>query len=57
LDGIGQKESVNEILGREFGKLMELENQVERESRGAAILRENNVPEDQWDTWLEPLRT
>ena len=56
LEGIGQKESVNAILGREFGKLMELENQVERESRGAAILRENNVPETEWETWLEPLR-
>ena len=56
LEGIGQKESVNAILGREFGKLMELENQVERESRGAGILRENNVPETEWETWLEPLR-
>jgi hypothetical protein len=56
LDGIGQKESVNAILGREFGKLMELENPVERESRGAAILRENNVPDSEWETWLEPLR-
>jgi hypothetical protein len=56
LEGIGQKESVNTILGREFGKLMDLENQVERESRGAAILRENNVPEGEWETWLEPLR-
>lgn len=57
LEGIGQKESVSVILGREFGKLMELEDQVERESRGAAILRENNVPESEWETWLEPLRS
>jgi len=56
LEGIGQKESVSEILGREFPKLMEIENQVEREARGAAILRENNVPENQWENWLEPLR-
>ena len=56
LDGIGQKESVSEILGREFSKLMELENAVEREARGAAILRENAVPDDQWEQWLEPLR-
>jgi hypothetical protein len=56
MDGIGQKESVSEILGREFPKLMEIENQVEREARGAAILRENNVPENQWENWLEPLR-
>ena len=57
LEGIGQKESISEILGREFPKLMEIENQVEREARGAAILRENNVPEGQWENWLEPLRS
>jgi len=57
LDGIGQKESVSEILGREFPKLMELENVVEREARGAAILRENAVPEGEWENWLEPLRS
>jgi hypothetical protein len=56
LEAIGQKESRSEILGREFPKLMEIENQVEREARGAAILRENNVPENQWENWLEPLR-
>ena len=56
LEGIEQKEPVSEILGREFPKLMEIENQVEREARGAAILRENNVPENQWENWLEPLR-
>ena len=57
LDGIGQKESVNTILGREFQKLMEIEDQVEREARGVAVLRMNDVPEDQWETWLEPLRS
>jgi hypothetical protein len=56
MEGIGQKESVSEILGREFPKLMEIENQVEREARGAAILRENAVPEGEWENWLEPLR-
>ena len=57
LEGIGQKESISEILGREFPKLMELENLVEREARGAAILRENQVPEGEWENWLEPLRS
>jgi hypothetical protein len=57
MEGIGQKESVSEILGREFPKLMELENPVEREARGAAILRENAVPEGEWENWLEPLRS
>lgn len=57
MEGIGQKESVSEILGREFPKLMEIENPVEREARGAAILRENAVPEGEWENWLEPLRS
>lgn len=57
MEGIGQKESVSEILGREFPKLMELENPVEREARGAAILRANAVPEGEWENWLEPLRS
>ena len=57
LDGIVQKESVSTILGREFPKLMELENVVEREARGAAILREHQVPEGEWENWLEPLRS
>ena len=57
MDGIGQKESVSEILGREFPKLMEIESEIERLNKGKLILFNNNVPEDQWDAWLEPLRT
>jgi len=56
LEGIGQKESIATILGREFPKLMEIENVVEREARGVAILRENAVPEGEWNDWLDPLR-
>ena len=56
LDGIGQKESVATILGREFPKLMEIENETERVHQGIEILRANNVPDDQWTHWLDPLR-
>jgi len=56
MEGIGQKESVSEILGREFPKLINIPDAVEREARGAAILRENAVPEGEWENWLEPLR-
>ena len=56
LEGIGQKESVSEILGREFPKLMEIESVVERLNKGKLILFNNNVPESQWENWLEPLR-
>jgi hypothetical protein len=57
LEGIGQKESVSTILGREFPKLINIPDAVEREARGVAILRENNVPEADWNDWLEPLRS
>jgi hypothetical protein len=56
LEGIGQKESVSEILGREFPKLMEIENEIERLNKGKLILFNNNVPDSQWEEWLEPLR-
>ena len=56
LEGIEQKESTNVILGREFSKLMEIESVNERLSKGKLILFNNNIPEDQWETWLEPLR-
>jgi len=57
LEGIEQKESVNTILGREFAKLMEIATESERLNKGKLILFNNNVPEDQWETWLEPLRS
>jgi len=56
LEGIGQKESVAEILGREFPKLMEVENETDRVYMGTELLRNNNVPDDQWEAWLQPLR-
>ena len=57
LEGIGQKESVSEILGREFPKLMEIEREPDRLREGERILRENAVPESEWEKWLEPLRS
>ena len=56
LEGIGQTESIATILGREFPKLMEIAREADRFREGERILRENNVPESEWDTWLEPLR-
>ena len=56
LEGIGQKEALNTILGREFAKLMEVESEIERLNQGKLVLFNNNVPEDQWEPWLEPLR-
>lgn len=56
LPGIGQSESISTILGREFPKLMDIEREADRFREGERILRENNVPEVEWETWLEPLR-
>ena len=56
LPGIGQSESISTILGREFPKLMEIEREADRFREGERILRENNVPEAEWEVWLEPLR-
>jgi hypothetical protein len=56
LEGIGQKESISTILGREFPKLINIPDAVEREARAVAILRENAVPEGEWNDWLDPLR-
>jgi len=57
MDGVKQKESTSEILGRLFPKLMEMDDEDIRVSKGVKILVENNVPEKEWQTWLEPLRT
>jgi hypothetical protein len=57
LPGIGQSESISSILGREFPKLMDMENQADRVREGERILRENNVPQAEWEVWVEPLRT
>jgi len=56
LEGIGQRESLYEILGREFSKLFEMAREGDRFREGERILRENNVPEAEWETWLDPLR-
>jgi hypothetical protein len=56
LPGIGQSESISSILGREFPKLMEIEREPDRLRQGERILRENNVPEAEWEVWLDPLR-
>ena len=56
LEGIGQKESIATILGREFPKLMEIDLEANRIREGERILRENNVPEAEWEVWLDPLR-
>jgi len=57
MDGVSQKESTSEILGRLFPKLMEIEDEDIRVSKAVKILVEQDVPDEQWQTWLAPLRT
>lgn len=55
LDGLKQEETSSEILGREFPKLMNIEDIDDRIARGRQLLATNNVPESNWNEWLEPL--
>jgi hypothetical protein len=55
LDGLQQKESTSEKLGRLLPKLMEIEDVTERLREACKILRENNVALLDYPTWLEPL--
>jgi threonyl-tRNA synthetase len=55
MEGIGSQESLVEILGREFSKLMEIESMEERLTKAFYVLKENNVPIVDWKKWLDPL--
>lgn len=53
LDGVGAKESLSDKLGRLLPPLREIESHEDRLLQATAILQENEVPADQWETWLE----
>lgn len=55
MEGIGSQESLVEILGREFSKLMEIEELQARLAGALSILKTNNVPVTDWKKWVEPL--
>jgi hypothetical protein len=55
LEGVGSVESVVERLGRLFPPLVEVENLEERIRQAVEILRENSLPRDEWESWLESL--
>ena len=56
LEGIGSQESLSERLGRLIGPLLEIEDARQRISRAMGILTENNVPDDEWSAWIDPLQ-
>jgi hypothetical protein len=55
MEGVGAQESLAERLGRLLPALMEIDDMKDRIQQGCAILVENKVPFDEWDTWMEPL--
>ena len=55
MEGVGSQESLSERLGRLFGPLLEIDSQEERTQQGLNILKENNVPKDEWVNWLDGL--
>jgi len=55
LEGVSSVESLAERLGRLFPPLLEVENLEERIRQAVEILRENSMPRDQWESWLESL--
>ena len=56
LEGIKQAETPAEILGREFPKLMEIQDVNQRIEKGRTLLTQTNYPENMWNEWLEALQ-
>lgn len=56
LDGIQlDTESLSEKIGKRIAPLMEIESIIERVERGYQIMRELNVPANEWEVWITPL--
>ena len=57
IDEIKLTESPSERLGREFPKLMEIEDATERLSKATTILTEVGLPRAEWSAWTDALIT
>lgn len=57
LEGIASQESIPDILGREFPKLLSIQNVEDRIQKGKDILKEVGLPTSDWDDWLDALKT
>lgn len=55
MEGIRLEESPAEILGREFPRIREIENEEERLNEAKKLLAETTLPPSQWDDWLAAL--
>jgi len=55
LDGVGEQECLSERLGRLLSSVMSIESIIERVEKACNILKENNVPMDEWEVWIDPV--
>jgi hypothetical protein len=55
LDGVGEQECLSERLGRLLSSVMSIESIIERVEKACNILKENNVPMDEWEVWMDPV--
>jgi hypothetical protein len=55
LDGVGEQECLSERLGRLLSSVMSIESIIERVEKACNILKENNVPMDEWEFWMDPV--
>lgn len=56
LDGIQlDTESLSEKIGKRIAPLMEIESIIERVERAYQVMRELNVPANEWEVWIAPL--
>jgi hypothetical protein len=56
IDGIQlDTESLNEKIGKRIAPLMEIQSIIERVERATQIMRELNVPANDWAVWIDPL--
>lgn len=52
LDGVAPPESVAEKMGRLLPPLMEIEDPLDRIYQAFKIMKDNNVPFEEWDNWV-----
>jgi len=55
MEGVGTQECLSERLGRLLSPIMLIESIVERVEKACMILKENNVPKDEWEIWVNPM--
>lgn len=55
MEGVGPQESLAEILGRELAKIVNIPDMGDRVNAAIGIFKQNHVPDNEWEAWLDPL--